>query len=411
MDFFKTNFLNNIQNKYLAIYQYIACFCLFVFITNKVFALTYLDYNILRHLAKNLCYLFAIFNLLIFIKEKKIYIDSLSFLFLIIGFFNKKYTQQTDVLVYTILVIAFAKMKVNLALKTYLFTVGFLLISIILFSILDLSEDHFFGIREGVIRQAFGFKHANYLGGLIFFYTMILWTSLNDKIFNNLLCIALFVGEYLFIEHYIDSRSAQTMCIIAIITVLLYSAYPLYSDKFNNKILRTITKFITVNFILFSASINIFVVYIYSLNCEFGNYLNELLSTRLSLQNNALNNFNVSLFGDFLYARIADVDPFSLGSVSAVKYNYLDSFYFYVLYRWGLCSLLVFLISTLLIALNSFKAHQYKINIALICFSIYAISESFYFMLCYNIFIYLCFTNFTKSKDKQLSKIPNCNNT
>ena len=146
-----------ILNKYLAIYQYIASFCLFVFITNKVFALTYLDYNILKHLAKNLCYLFAIFNLLIFIKEKKIYVVTLSFLFLLIGFFNKKYSQQTDVLVYTILVIAFAKLKINLALKTYLFTVGLLLTTIILFSILDLSEDHFLGIREGVIRQALGF--------------------------------------------------------------------------------------------------------------------------------------------------------------------------------------------------------------------------------------------------------------
>ena len=116
--------LNNIQTKYLTINQFLACFCLFIIIFNKVFAFTQIDVNILRHLAKNLCYLFVALNLIVFIKEKNFLIVILSVLFLIVGVLNKKYSQQADVLQYSILVIAFSKLNFKLAIKTFLLTVG-----------------------------------------------------------------------------------------------------------------------------------------------------------------------------------------------------------------------------------------------------------------------------------------------
>ena len=390
--------LNNIQTKYLTIYQFLACFCLFIIIFNKVFAFAHIDVNILRHLAKNLCYLFVALNLIVFIKEKNFLVIILSLLFLIVGVLNKKYSLQTDVLQYSILVIAFSKLNFNLAIKTFLLTVGILIVSIMFYSLLDLSNNQFFGVRDGVLRQAFGFRHSNFLGGMIFFFTMTLWTYTKDKLLNNVLCIALLIAEYLFIEHYIDSRTAQVMCLLASLMIVGYII--LKSKQFNlsSSLLTKTASILAVNFILIFAIVHIFVVYLYSPNSELFVALDDLFSSRISLQNNALQNFNISMFGNFAYARLVDTDPLFLNTVSSRSYNLLDSFYFYVLYRWGLMSLLVFLISTVLISWKALKQGQYKILIALICFSIYAINENFYFMICYNIFIYMCFSDLSSGE-------------
>ena len=390
--------LNNIQTKYLTIYQFLACFCLFIIIFNKVFAFAHIDINILRHLAKNLCYLFVALNLIVFIKEKNFLVIILSLLFLIVGVLNKKYSLQTDVLQYSILVIAFSKLNFNLAIKTFLLTVGLLIVSIMFYSLLDLSNNQFFGVRDGVLRQAFGFRHSNFLGGMIFFFTMTLWTYTKDKLLNNVLCIALLIAEYLFIEHYIDSRTAQVMCLLASLMIVGYII--LKSKQFNlsSTLLPKTASILAVNFILIFAVVHIFVVYLYSPNSELFVALDDLFSSRISLQNNALQNFKISMFGDFAYARLVDTDPLFLNTVSSRSYNLLDSFYFYVLYRWGLMSLLVFLISTVLISWKALKHGQYKILIALICFSIYAINENFYFMICYNIFIYMCFSDLSSGE-------------
>lgn len=390
--------LNNLQTKYLTIYQFLACFCLFIIIFNKVFAFAHIDINILRHLAKNLCYLFVALNLIVFIKEKNFLVIILSLLFLIVGVLNKKYSLQTDVLQYSILVIAFSKLNFKFAIKTFLLTVGFLIVSIMFYSLLDLSNNQFFGVRDGVLRQAFGFRHSNFLGGMIFFFIMTLWTYTKDKLLNNMLCIALLIAEYLFIEHYIDSRTAQVMCLLASLMIVGYII--LKSKQFNlsSTLLPKTASILAVNFILIFAVVHIFVVYLYSPNSEFFVALDNLFSSRISLQNNALQNFSISMFGDFAYARLVDTDPLFLNTVSSRSYNLLDSFYFYVLYRWGLMSLLVFLISTVLISWKALNHGQYKILIALICFSIYAINENFYFMICYNIFIYMCFSDLSSGE-------------
>ena len=390
--------LNNIQTKYLTIYQFLACFCLFIIIFNKVFAFAHIDINILRHLAKNLCYLFVALNLIVFIKEKNFLVIILSLLFLIVGVLNKKYSLQTDVLQYSILVIAFSKLNFNLAIKTFLLTVGLLIVSIMFYSLLDLSNNQFFGLRDGVLRQAFGFRHSNFLGGMIFFFTMTLWTYTKDKLLNNVLCIALLIAEYLFIEHYVDSRTAQVMCLLASLMIVGYIIITSKKGTISSTLLAKTASVVAVNFILIFAAVHIFIVYLYSPNSEFFVALDNLFSSRISLQNNALQNFSISMFGDFAYARLVDTDPLFLNTVSSRSYNLLDSFYFYVLYRWGLMSLLVFLISTVLISWKALKHGQYKILIALICFSIYAINENFYFMICYNIFIYMCFSDLSSGE-------------
>ena len=390
--------LNNIQTKYLTIYQFLACFCLFIIIFNKVFAFANIDINILRHLAKNLCYLFVALNLIVFIKEKNFLVIILSLLFLIVGVLNKKYSLQTDVLQYSILVIAFSKLNFKFAIKTFLLTVGFLIVSIMFYSLLDLSNNQFFGVRDGVLRQAFGFRHSNFLGGMIFFFTMTLWTYTKDKLLNNVLCIALLIAEYLFIEHYVDSRTAQVMCLLASLMIVGYIILKAKQFNLSSTLLTKTASIVAVNFILIFAVAHIFVVYLYSPNSEFFVALDNLFSSRISLQNNALQNFSISMFGDFAYARLVDTDPLFLNTVSSRSYNLLDSFYFYVLYRWGLMSLLVFLISTVLISWKALKHGQYKILIALICFSIYAINENFYFMICYNIFIYMCFSDLSSGE-------------
>lgn len=407
MYFILSEKIKQIKSNYLSIYQYVACFCLFIFIFNKVLAFTHIEINILRHLAKNLCYLLAIANIIIFIKEKNYLVVILSLLFIVVGVLNKKYTQQSDVLLYSILVLSFSKLNFRAALQVFIFTVGILLISIMLFSLLDLSDDEFFGLRNGKLRYAFGFRHSNFLGGMIFFFTMTLWVSIKDKLINNILFIMLFVMEYLFIDYYVDSRTAQVMSIIVSLVIVIYGIFTVFSIKINNLFLIKCIKFFAVYYILVIAAIHIFIVYLYLPNNELFVALDKLFSTRISLQNNALQNFSLSLFGDISYSTLSDEDPFYIGSISARSYNLLDSFYLYVLYRWGLFSLIIFLISTIIVSWQALKQRQFKIIIALFCFSIYAINENYYFMICYNIFIYLCFSNISLG-DKKLCQKSQC---
>ena len=188
------------------------------------------------------------------------------------------------------------------------------------------------------------------------------------------------------------------MCLLASLMIVGYIILKAKQFNLSCNLLSKTASIVAVNFILIFAAVHIFVVYLYSPNSDFFVALDDLFSTRISLQNNALQNFNISMFGDLSYARLSDSDPLGINSVSSTKYNLLDSFYFYVLYRWGLMSLVVFLISTVLISWKALKQGQYKILIALICFSIYAINENFYFMICYNIFIYMCFSDLSSGE-------------
>ena len=147
------------------------------------------------------------------------------------------------------------------------------------YSLLDLSNNQFFGLRDGVLRQAFGFRDSNFLGGMIFFFTMTLWTYTKDKIINNVLCIALLIAEYLFIEHYVDSRTAQVMCLLASLMIIGYIIITSKKGTISSTLLAKTASVVAVNFILIFAAVHIFIVYLYSPNSELFVALDDLFSS------------------------------------------------------------------------------------------------------------------------------------
>ena len=110
-------FLDNCSNYYKFVYQLICLFCLSVLVTNKLLSLTFLEISLLNHFARTLCYIFAFINLCLFLKEKNYKVSLIFMLFAVIGLLCKKSSSSSELLQFSLLVLAFSRLKFEKALQ------------------------------------------------------------------------------------------------------------------------------------------------------------------------------------------------------------------------------------------------------------------------------------------------------
>lgn len=390
------NFLKNTAF-YSSVYQFLCLGCIFVLVFNKVFSISFLDVSILRHFVRSLCYVLAVLNLVVFIREKNYRICLIFLSCLLVGILCKKFSSSNDLLQLALFSFAFAKVNFRKAIFVFILTVSVTVLIIVLSSCLDLIDEILYTFRDNEIRNAFGFRHPNALGAIIFFLIMTVWTYCKNSTKNNLLIILALIFASFFIGSFVDSRTAQYMCILAsaiILGVVVLTKFIKEERIFSNSIIKCLLR----SSFLIIALISFDLGYLYSKDSPFFVFLNELLSGRLHLANNAIMNFAITPFGQIL--KLSDLDVYNLSSSSSTHYQLLDSFYLSVLYNWGFASLLVFVFIFDMLMKKAIIRHNSKLVITLICFAIYGITEYVYYLICFNIFIYLALAYQNQNIDK-----------
>ena len=390
------NFIKNTAI-YNSAYQFLCFGCIVVLVFNKVFSTSFLDASLLRHFVRTICYVLAVANLVVFIKEKNYKICLIFLSCLLVGILCKKFSSSNELLQFAIFTFAFSKVNFRKAVFIFVLTVSVSILIIMASSCLDLLDENLSFFRDDKVRNAFGFRHPNFLGGLIFFLIMTVWTYCKKNLKNDLLFILTLIIASCFIGTFVDSRTAQYMCIFASIII---ACSIVLNKLIKNELFfsSSLVKWLLRSSFLVIALISFDLGYLYSKESPFFVFLDELLSGRLHLVNNAIMNFSITPFGQVL--KLSDLDPFGVTSASSVSYQHLDSLYMAVLYNWGFVSLLVYALIYDMLMKKAIYNHDKKLIVTLICFAIYGISEHFFYLICFDIFIYLVFAYQNKYTDK-----------
>lgn len=202
---------------------------------------------------------------------------------------------------------------------------------------------------ENVKRNSFGYGWATDFANHVFYLLLYMWMLFNGK---------LKVWGYLFYVIVVFFLIITTDCRLAagcISLIVLFSLYNHYLTVSNRKISKFFIWFMILSVPLFSL-ISIFTTMAYDSTDNSWFIINLLLSGRLSLGLNAINDYGISWFGqptEFYGA---------IDSVSREEYNYVDCSYILFLLRYGIFSLILLV---LLFSAIAFQASKRKDNILL----------------------------------------------
>lgn len=385
-------------NRWSMIYNFITYVVLFIVISNRLLSSVYLELNFAKHLFQNLTSLFALINLIIFIKHKQYLYVYIALIALILGVIVKIYSSSSVILFFVSFTLAFSRLNYKYAMYVYIASIFTFTLATFSFFYLDLFDHAIFMMRGDNIRETFGFRHPNALGAVSFFLCLTIWCLSNRQI-HNIVAISLSFVIFIFLQNYVDSRTAQHMLCLLLLIAIVYELAKYF--KFNED--GFFTNFIVKNLLVYSFIILAiaFIIFVILFNSEssFYNSLDELFSSRLSLCHTAFNSLDITLFGQKL--NLSDEDPFSLGSVSAVRYLILDPFCISILFKNGIVSLVFFALCFTYISKKAISHKEYKIAIAIALISIYGLMENMIATISYDIFIFMGMMSFNKFTAKQ----------
>ena len=241
--------------------------------------------------------------------------------------------------------------------------------------------------RGEIIRHCFNFRHPNSLGlfGLAL-YTLICYVLKKYKIIIILTGIPLFYLVYF----YVNSRTSGLLILLLLVLHILY--WILY---FINSRVRITNEFITKCFkiMIISLPIIFFIAslamsYAYSPDNAFLVKLDELLSGRIHLQNNAVTNYGMPLFGTQRYF-----------STTSQTYDLLDSYYLLCIYRNGLIFELAILgFVSYMLYKNINRYNLFIMFWVVLVWCLHAFSEPFCLYFCFNPFLLLLFNKYQEER-------------
>ena len=190
------------------------------------------------------------------------------------------------------------------------------------------------------------------------------------------------------------------MCLITFTTfIFIYKLYYFFQNKrYSTKTKKIkLTPFIVVCALPFSAFFSVILSYLYSDNCNILIKIDNLLSNRLSIGNETFNNFSIKLFGQHIEMNGNggfSIPWYNYEAVSKSGYNFIDSSYLSILFRYGL---FVFICVMVLFTVTSFVARKHCDYIALIIiaiFAVHSIMEHHLLDFNYNPFMFLLISSY-----------------
>lgn len=236
-----------------------------------------------------------------------------------------------------------------------------LFVTLLILSFLNLCNVTSF-IRGDTTRYTLGFIHPNTTGFFIMIITFeYLYINRNKISYKH---VALLLMIILFTKYVTDSRSS-----VMALTIMFISIF--FIKFFKNKILKLhMAQFIIKNFMLIVTLISFTIVISYSNNVQWAIDINDKLSNRIYYLYNALERYNITMFGNVLPENII-----------------LDNQYISFILNFGIIFYLIYYCLFYIKFKNLIKEENYFMIMLLLILLIYGLMEKTVFKASYNVFM------------------------
>lgn len=319
------------------------------------------------------------------IDIKKFSINYLIFapLLLIVGFLVALETKNYRFLAYMILLVSLYDMDMDFILKVYsAVAITFILGTVLLSLVHVIPNLQFIQMRNrGVVtRNSFGFIYpTDFASHCFYLYVALCYLNRNRFLITRSI---LGLGLAAFIIKFCDAR-LNAMSIV--ISILIFAFF-----YFNKNKHRMIFGILPVS-ILASSGIMYYLTKNFTWSSPFYVSVNNLVSMRLRLGNDALKTYAVRLFGNPEVKFIG----FGGNTESVLDYNYVDSSYIQMLFFYGSVAVILLVILYLVRSWVIYRQGNYLILTLLSLITWNCMIEAFWIRPAYNIFFYILFASTT----------------
>ena len=287
------------------------------------------------------------------------------------------FSRDFQIFSYFIIVMAAANegININKILKIYLVTEGFFILFTVLLSSVGVLPNIIFdlGTRN---RNALGFKWVT-TAPILFFYLLCNIGCTFKKITVFEITLLMSVSILFFVLT--NTKLAFLLSGIMVIMIFFYREKPHMVDRFfKNKVIMHISMALPAIAAVFSVIISLMYreenAVLYSVN--------RMISNRLVLNQRALKEYDVTLFGQ----RIKWVG-YGVGADGSEVYNYVDSSFIQIMLNYGVVILLIVLLAYVFMIRKSIEQNNSMLSASLLMITVFSIFEPRLINIIYNPFI------------------------
>lgn len=302
-------------------------------------------------------------------------------------------TGGTNFLLYSLLILLLYDADIDVILKTYVIVSGAIVLGVFVLSILGVIPNlQFAQVRSAglVIRNSFGFIYPTDFASHCF-YLFIAWGYILRK---RLIVLRTLVGLSLsfFIIKFCDARlNALSVLLATVIFILMYVTKE--------------RKFKIYGILPYSAAIFSFIVfyltYFFTWSSPLFVSLNNLFSMRLFLGKNAIDTYDIHLFGT------TGVKFIGYGGTteSVYSYNYVDSSYIQMLFYYGVVPVVLLVLIYVIASKMIYKQGMFLFLALLSLITVNCTIEAFWVRPGYNIFMFTLFASLLPNQYKTKDRI------
>ena len=302
-------------------------------------------------------------------------------------------TGGTNFLLYSLLILLLYDADIDVILKTYVIVSGAIVLGVFVLSILGVIPNlQFAQVRSSVlvIRNSFGFIYPTDFASHCF-YLFIAWGYILRK---RLIVLRTLVGLSLsfFIIKFCDARlNALSVLLATVIFILMYVTKE--------------RKFKIYGILPYSAAIFSFIMfyltYFFTWSSPLFVSLNNLFSMRLFLGKNAIDTYDIHLFGT------TGVKFIGYGGTteSVYSYNYVDSSYIQMLFYYGVVPVVLLVLIYVIASKRIYKQGMFLFLALLSLITVNCMIEAFWVRPGYNIFMFALFASLLPNQYKTKDRI------
>ena len=329
----------------------------------------------------------------LYIKKFTFFYILTSILLLATSFVVFMSTGGTNFLLYSLLILLLYDADIDVILKTYVIVSGAIVLGVFVLSILGVIPNlQFAQVRSAglVIRNSFGFIYPTDFASHCF-YLFIAWGYILRK---RLIVLRTLVGLSLsfFIIKFCDARlNALSVLLATVIFILMYVTKE--------------RKFKIYGILPYSAAIFSFIMfyltYFFTWSSHLVVSLNNLFSMMLFLGKNAIDTYDIHLFGT------TGVKFIGYGGTteSVYSYNYVDSSYIQMLFYYGVVPVVLLVLIYVIASKRIYKQGMFLFLALLSLITVNCTIEAFWVRPGYNIFMFTLFASLLPNQYKTKDRI------
>lgn len=284
---------------------------------------------------------------------KEILIGFIIFVPVIISMFVSKSAAAFMAFVY---IYAAKGINVEKIVKYTLITITITYAIVVLSRVFGITDEHIYhSVKHGLMRDrySFGFNYTC-VGTIYYLFMTIFYIYIRKDKFNYIDAIFIMVVNAVLYM--------LTFTLNNFVFVLLAILLAFYVKYCRVKTLNEVFSYLTILSPVIGTIIIYLLTKLYASGNKLGIIINRFTSGRLSLTNNAINNYGIHLFG-------SSVEFIGGPATGTAEYNYVDSFYMQYLIQFGI---IVFIIIIAVLVYLAYKA--YKNNSKWLLFSFFIIN-------------------------------------